>query len=48
MIRGPTLEAGHVGLTTEQTEERQGQQGMVRVADPASLPRVVDLAKGVK
>ena len=48
MIRGPALEAGHVSLTTEQSEERQGQKGMVGVADPASLPRIVDLAKGVK
>ena len=48
MIRGPALEAGHVGLSTEQSEERQGQKGMVRVADPASLPRVGDLAKGVE
>ena len=48
MIRGPALQAGHVGLTTEQTKERQAQQRMVRVADPASLSRVVNLAKGVK
>ena len=46
MIRGPALEAGHIGLTTEQPGESQGRKGMVRVADPASLPRVIDLAKG--
>lgn len=48
MIRSPTLKAGHVGLSTEQTEESQSQKGVVWVADPASLPWVVDLAKGVK
>src|SRR4051794_6506605 len=27
MIGSPALEAGHVGLSTEQSEERQGQKG---------------------
>ena len=48
MIRGPALEAGHVGLATEQSEERQGQEGRVRVADPPRLAGVVDPAKGVE
>lgn len=48
VIGSPTLKAGHVGLSTEQTEESHSQKGVVWVADPASLPGVVDLAKSVK
>ena len=48
MIRGPTLEAGDVGLTTEQAEERQGQHRGERVTDAPRLARVVDLAEGVE
>jgi hypothetical protein len=42
------LQTGQVSLPTEQSKESQSEKGMVRVADTASLPGVVDLAKGVK
>ncbi len=48
MVLGPPLEAGEVGRTAEQAEEGQRQQGRVGVADPPSLARIVDLAKGVE
>lgn len=48
MVPGPSLEAGHVGLTTEQPQERQGQQGREGMSDSPSLARVVNLAKCVE
>ena len=40
--------AGEVGLAAEQAEEGERQQGRVGVADPASLPWVVDLGECVE
>lgn len=48
VVGGPPLQAGEVGLSGEQSEERQGEDRRERMADPPPLTGIVNLGEGVE